>query len=548
MVKDKDFKGYIHDVGGPTANFRAPSCEKQLKYGVCKEKQCLFPKPCKNMKVDHRDYVALLRKLRKIPGVKKVFIRSGIRFDYVMADKDDTFLKELCQYHISGQLKVAPEHVSDAVLEKMGKPENSVYKGFVKRYKKMNERLGMDQYLVPYLMSYHPGSTLKEAVELAEHLRDLGYMPEQVQDFYPTPSTISTCMYYTGVDPRNMKNIPLVSDAVDKLRASYYFMGALLGKYKEVTIRMPGGCYLGPRPIDLHLKGFEALGADINYDEETGTYHLKADELIGTEIYLDFASVGATINIMLAAVKAKGRTVIENAAKEPEIIDVANLLTKMGARIRGVGTDTITIDGVEHMHGAYHEIIPDRIEAGTFLIIAAAIGEKMVIQNIIPQHLDALISKLKEIGIKMEKIGDSIVVYGNDGNLKPVEVKTQIYPGFATDLQQPLTTLLTQGNGQSKVSETIYKERFKHCAQLNKMGADIELGEACAYIKGKTPLHGARVMATDLRCGAALVVAGLMAEGKTEITNVYHIDRGYDNIDHKLITLGAHITRYMIDD
>lgn len=351
-----------------------------------------------------------------------------------------------------------------------------------------------------------------------------------------------------GVDPRNMKNIPLVSDAVDKLRASYYFMGALLGKYKEVTIRMPGGCYLGPRPIDLHLKGFEALGADINYDEETGTYHLKADELIGTEIYLDFASVGATINIMLAAVKAKGRTVIENAAKEPEIIDVANLLTKMGARIRGVGTDTITIDGVEHMHGAYHEIIPDRIEAGTFLIIAAAIGEKMVIQNIIPQHLDALISKLKEMGIKMEKIGDSIVVYGNDGNLKPVEVKTQIYPGFATDLQQPLTTLLTQGNGQSKVSETIYKERFKHCAQLNKMGADIELGEACAYIKGKTSLHGARVMATDLRCGAALVVAGLMAEGKTEITNVYHIDRGYDNIDHKLITLGAHITRYMIDD
>ena len=324
-----------------------------------------------------------------------------------------------------------------------------------------------------------------------------------------------------GVDPRNMKNIPLVSDAVDKLRASYYFMGALLGKYKEVTIRMPGGCYLGPRPIDLHLKGFEALGADINYDEETGTYHLRADELIGTEIYLDFASVGATINIMLAAVKAKGRTVIENAAKEPEIIDVANLLTKMGARIRGVGTDSITIDGVEHMHGAYHEIIPDRIEAGTFLIIAAAIGEKMVIQNIIPQHLDALISKLKEMGIKMEKIGDSIVVYGNDGNLKPVEVKTQIYPGFATDL---------------------------HCAQLNKMGADIELGEACAYIKGKTPLHGARVMATDLRCGAALVVAGLMAEGKTEITNVYHIDRGYDNIDHKLITLGAHITRYMIDD
>ena len=351
-----------------------------------------------------------------------------------------------------------------------------------------------------------------------------------------------------NIDSTEITSCEAPYELVRCMRASFLVMGPLLARKGKARISQPGGCAIGTRPIDLHLKGFEALGAKINYDEETGTYHLQADELIGTEIYLDFASVGATINIMLAAVKAKGRTIIENAAKEPEIIDVANLLTKMGARIRGVGTDTITIDGVEHMHGAYHEIIPDRIEAGTFLIIAAAIGEKMVIQNIIPQHLDALISKLKEMGIKMEKIGDSIVVYGNDGNLKPVEVQTQIYPGFATDLQQPLTTLLTQGNGQSKVSETIYKERFKHCAQLNKMGADIELGEACAYVKGKTPLHGARVMATDLRCGAALVVAGLMAEGKTEITNVYHIDRGYDNIDHKLITLGAHITRYMIDD
>lgn len=207
MTKDKDFKGYIHDVGGPTANFRQPSCQKQLKYGVCKDRQCLYPKPCKNLKADHSDYVKLLRKLRDIPGVKKVFIRSGIRFDYVMADKDDTFLRELCRYHVSGQLKVAPEHVSDAVLAKMGKPENKVYQAFVEKYKKMNRNLGMDQYLVPYLMSSHPGSTLKEAIELAEHIRDLGYMPEQVQDFYPTPSTISTCMYYTGVDPRNMKPV-----------------------------------------------------------------------------------------------------------------------------------------------------------------------------------------------------------------------------------------------------------------------------------------------------------------------------------------------------
>ncbi|MFR1944725.1 MAG: YgiQ family radical SAM protein [Faecalimonas umbilicata] len=207
FIWDKDFKGYIHDVGGPTANFRAPSCEKQLQYRVCKEKQCLFPKPCRNLKVDHKDYLKLLRKLRELPNVKKVFIRSGIRFDYLMADKDDTFFRELCEHHVSGQLKVAPEHISDAVLQKMGKPENRVYEAFTEKYKKINQKLGKNQFLVPYLMSSHPGSTMKEAVELAEYLRDLGYMPEQVQDFYPTPSTISTCMYYTGVDPRTMEKV-----------------------------------------------------------------------------------------------------------------------------------------------------------------------------------------------------------------------------------------------------------------------------------------------------------------------------------------------------
>ncbi len=207
MTGDPEFKGYIHDVGGPTANFRRPACEKQLTHGACVGKQCLFPKPCKNLVVDHSDYLHLLRKLRKLPKVKKVFIRSGIRFDYVMADKDSSFLRELCRYHVSGQLKVAPEHVSDAVLKRMGKPENSVYQKFTQKYKQINEQEGMKQYLVPYLMSSHPGSSLKEAVELAEYLRDLGYMPEQVQDFYPTPSTISTCMYYTGVDPRTMESV-----------------------------------------------------------------------------------------------------------------------------------------------------------------------------------------------------------------------------------------------------------------------------------------------------------------------------------------------------
>ena len=207
LIQDKEFKGYLHDVGGPTANFRHPSCEKQLTKGVCSKKQCLFPEPCKNLTVDHQDYIILLRKLRALPGVKKVFIRSGIRFDYVMADKTDLFLKELCQYHISGQLKVAPEHVADPVLQKMGKPGNQIYQKFVEKYKKINEQLGVKQYLVPYLMSSHPGSTLKEAVTLAEYLRDLGYMPEQVQDFYPTPSTISTIMYYTGFDPRTMEEV-----------------------------------------------------------------------------------------------------------------------------------------------------------------------------------------------------------------------------------------------------------------------------------------------------------------------------------------------------
>lgn len=207
LTRDPDFKGYLHDVGGPTANFRHPSCEKQLRHGVCKNRQCLFPSPCKNLYVDHEDYLTLLRSLRALPGVKKVFVRSGIRFDYLMADRDDTFFRELVEHHISGQLKVAPEHISDAVLRRMGKPENAVYQRFLEKYKRLNKELGKNQFVVPYLMSSHPGSTLKEAIELAEYLRDLGYMPEQVQDFYPTPSTLSTVMYYTGVDPRDGKPV-----------------------------------------------------------------------------------------------------------------------------------------------------------------------------------------------------------------------------------------------------------------------------------------------------------------------------------------------------
>ena len=348
------------------------------------------------------------------------------------------------------------------------------------------------------------------------------------------------------IDPTHMENIPMVSKAVSKLRASYYFMGALLGKFGHAEIKMPGGCYLGPRPIDLHLKGFEALGANIQY--ENGCYILDAKELKGTNIFLDISSVGATINIMMAAVYAKGRTVIENAAREPEIIDIATLLNKMGARIHGMGTSTLVIDGVEYLKGCIHEIIPDRIEAATYVIMAAAMADDMRIENIIPQHLEAIVMKLQEVGINMEVGSDFIHVFKTDKPLKRTEILTKPYPGFATDVQQPFTVLLTQCEGQSVVTETIYTERFKHCAELNKMGADIDAHTPSAFINGKTKLHGSKVTATDLRCGAGLVIAALMADGVTEIHDIYHIDRGYDNLDGKLAHLGAKMWREEVED
>lgn len=342
------------------------------------------------------------------------------------------------------------------------------------------------------------------------------------------------------IDPTNMKNTDLVQDAVTKLRASYYFMGALLGKYGHVRMKMPGGCYLGPRPIDLHIKGFEALGAEVKF--EKGCYEITAKELIGTKIFLDIASVGATINIMMAAVYAKGRTTIENAAKEPEIIDVATLLNKMGAKVRGAGTNVITIDGVDNLMGCFHEIIPDRIEAGTFIVIAAACAKKMRINNVIPQHLESLLSKLDEMGVNMH-VGIDYVEVEESKDLKGTDVTTKPYPGFATDLQQPLTVLMTQAKGESKVEDTIYPERFKHCYELTKMGANIEVRNGEADIEGPTPLGGTEVVATDLRCGAAMVVAGLIADGVTTISDIYHIDRGYSELDKKLTTLGANIWR-----
>ncbi|MGN1343729.1 MAG: UDP-N-acetylglucosamine 1-carboxyvinyltransferase [Traorella sp.] len=343
------------------------------------------------------------------------------------------------------------------------------------------------------------------------------------------------------IDPKNMTNKPMVSETVGKLRASYYFMGALLGKYGKVEMKMPGGCYLGPRPIDQHLKGFEALGATVENDH--GVMRIEAKELIGTKIYLDISSVGATINIMMAAVYAKGRTTIENAAKEPEIIDVATLLNKMGAKIRGMGTNVITIDGVDNLNGCFHEIIPDRIEAATYIVMAAAAAKDMTIENIIPTHLEGLLSKLQEMGVDLEVNVDSVTIKESTKELEPVEIKTLPYPGFATDIQQPLTALLTQAKGQSVVTETIYPERFKHCHELNKMGANIDVRIPSSFINGPTPLYGSVVEATDLRCGACMVIAGLLAEGITEIHSIYHIDRGYENLDGKLKALGANIWR-----
>ena len=340
------------------------------------------------------------------------------------------------------------------------------------------------------------------------------------------------------IDPSKMKNVEITENYSKKLRASYYFMGALLGKYKKAVMYFPGGCSIGARPINLHLKGFEALGAKVTNDKNK--YIVEAEELKGANIYLDFASVGATVNIMLAAVKAKGKTVIDNAAREPEIVNIATFLNNMGAKIRGAGTSTIKIEGVDKLNKCFHEIIPDRIEAGTYAIIGALCGKNLRIDNIIPEHLDLLISKMEELGVDIET-GDDYLVVSKKENYKPINIETAVYPGFPTDLQQPLTVLLTQCNGKSKVIETIWENRFMHVAYLNQLGSDITIKNQTATIIGPTKLKGGKVVATDLRAGAAMVAAGLIAEGTTIITNVEHILRGYEQIVEKLTNVGAKI-------
>ena len=340
------------------------------------------------------------------------------------------------------------------------------------------------------------------------------------------------------VDSKTMSNKPIPNRLAKKLRASYYFMGALLGKYKHVEMSFPGGCSIGARPIDLHLKGFEALGATVTYNDDI--YTVEAKELKGANIYLDIASVGATINIMLAATKANGTTIIDNAAKEPEIVNVATFLNNMGARISGAGTSEIRIIGVEHLNGCFHEVIPDRIEAGTYTIIGALIGNKLKIDNLIPEHLEALTSKLIEIGVDIE-FGSDYFLINKKNNYKSTKVKTLAFPGFPTDLQQPFSVLLTQCNGKSILEETIYENRFMHVPQLNKMGADIKVIGMKSSIVGPSKLTVTKVEATDLRAGAAMVCAALIADGETIITNAEHILRGYENIVQKLSDVGAKI-------
>lgn len=337
----------------------------------------------------------------------------------------------------------------------------------------------------------------------------------------------------------NIQNKKIEEHLSKKLRASYYFMGALLGKFKKVDMYFPGGCTIGERPINLHLKGFEKLGATII--EDGNHFIIEAKELIGNKIYLDIPSVGATINIMLAAVKAKGKTYIKNAAKEPEIVNVATFLNNMGAKIKGAGTNVIVIEGVEYLHSCFHEVIPDRIEAGTYLIIGALIGENLKINNIIPTHIEALTSKLKEAGVKMRINDDNIIISKTD-KLKAIDIETLVYPGFPTDLQQTLIPFLTQCEGTSKVRETIYENRFQNIPDTIKMGANITVkNNSIASIKGKTNLHGEEVTATDLRGGASLLICGLIAEGTTTIDNIHYILRGYDNITEKLSNVGAKI-------
>lgn len=347
------------------------------------------------------------------------------------------------------------------------------------------------------------------------------------------------------IDSSKVDNFEACTDDVRRMRASYYFIGALLTRFKQAKVQLPGGCPIGVRPIDQHIKGFEALGADVVI--EHGAVILKADKLVGTNIFFDVVSVGATINVMIAATLAEGMTTLENVAKEPHVVDVANFLNSMGADIKGAGTDVIRIKGVKELKGCSYSVIPDQIEAGTFMIAAVATKGDVTIKNVIPKHLESITAKLKEMGASVEEADDSVRVTVG-GELKGVNIKTAPYPGFPTDVQQPMSALLSNVNGRSLITESIWENRHKHIDELKKMGANIKVEGRVAIIDGVSKLTGAIVNATDLRAGAAMVIAGLIAEGETQITSIEHIDRGYPHIEDKFKSIGANITRVTVEE
>ena len=343
------------------------------------------------------------------------------------------------------------------------------------------------------------------------------------------------------IDSRHVNSYVISHDMTKHLRASYYFIGALLGRFSRARVAMPGGCYLGARPIDQHIKGFELLGAKVSV-EDNATVDAEAEKLIGSPIYLDMVSVGATVNILLAAVKAEGLTVIENAAKEPHIVDLANFLNSMGADIRGAGTDVIKVRGVERLHGCTYSIIPDQIEAGTYMVAAAATKGDVIIKNVIPKHLESISTKLIECGATVEEYDDAVRV-ALDRRPDKCTVKTMPHPGFPTDMQPQMAVLLALAEGTSIISESIWSNRFRYAEQLNRMGADIKAEGQLAVIQGVEQLKGAPVKADDLRAGAAMIIAGLAASGVTEVEDILHIDRGYENVVEKFRGLGADIKR-----
>lgn len=384
-----------------------------------------------------------------------------------------------------------------------------------------------------------PASILSDGVVKIDNIPGVSDIDALVETLEYLGASVKRDHEYMEIDPTNIINKEIPERLSKKLRASYYFMGALLGKFKYVQMYFPGGCSIGARPIDQTLKSFRLLGATIV--EENNRYTIKADKLVGNHIYLDMPSVGATVNTLLASVRAEGVTILENAAKEPEVVNVATYLNNMGAKISGAGTSEIRIVGVPKLNGCFSEVIPDRIEAGTYTILGALIGNELKISNIIPDHIESLLSKLKEMGISFIVNDDNLII-SSSNNLKSVEIRTLGYPGFPTDLQQPLTALLTQCSGTSTLEETIYENRFKNVEYLNKMGANIvQVGPRKIAIAGPSTLTGKDVVATDLRAGACMLLAGLKAKGKTTISDVEHILRGYENLIEKLRAVGADI-------